>query len=203
MKVNRTVRFLPLLIFIGLIIGVLIGTFFTSRFVGNKLNIINASTNKLNEMLYIVNTNYVDTVNISELVEDAIPKLLEDLDPHCAYIKAEDVARANEDLKGSFSGVGVQFTLKNDTIHITNVIKGGPSEKVGLLPGDRIVSIDGEEFVGKIVTNSETMKRLKGEKGTTVVVGVVRSGEKEIVEYSIERGDIPLKSVDATYMLNE
>ena len=203
MKVNRTVRFLPLLIFIGLIIGVLIGTFFTSRFVGNKLNIINASTNKLNEMLYIVNANYVDTVNVSELVEDAIPKLLEDLDPHCAYIKAEDVARANEDLKGSFSGVGVQFTIKSDTVHITNVIKGGPSEKVGLLPGDRIVSINGEEYVGKIVTNNETMKRLKGEKGTTVVVGVARIGEEEIVEYSIERGDIPLRSVDATYMLTE
>jgi carboxyl-terminal processing protease len=203
MKINRTVRFLPLLIFIGLVLGVLIGTFFTSRFLGGKLNVINASTNKLSEMLYMVNSSYVDTVNVAEMVEDVIPKMLEGLDPHSSYIKAEDVERSNEDLKGSFSGIGVQFTQKDDTVHITNVIKGGPSEKVGILAGDRIVTVDGESYVGKIVNNDETMRRLKGEKGSSVVVGIVRHGHPKPIEFTIVRGDIPLKSIDATYMLTE
>lgn len=202
MKINRTSRFLPLLIFIGIIFGIIIGVFFTNRYLGNRLSIVNASTNKLNEMLYVVNNKYVDTISISELVEDAIPKILEGLDPHSSYIKAKDVVKANEDLKGSFSGVGVQFTLRNDTIHITNVIKGGPSEKVGLMPGDRIVSIDGNEFVGDSVTNEKTIQLLKGERGSIVEVGVVRNGHKEVIEFTIERDDVPIKSVEAAYMLN-
>lgn len=203
MKINRRSHYFPILFFLAVIIGIIIGVFFTSRFAGKRLSIVNESTNKLTELLYIINNSYVDTINIDELVEEGIPKFVEGLDPHSSYIKAENVEKANEDLKGSFSGVGVQFMIKNDTVHITNVIKGGPSEKVGILPGDRIVTIDGDEYVGKIVTNEETMKRLKGEKGSVVVVGIARNCEPEILKFSIERGDVPLKSIDAIYMLNK
>ena len=203
MKVKRQSRFSPILLFISLIIGILIGTFLAGRFSGNRLNIINSSSNKINDLLHIIDNQYVDTVNISNIVEDAMPKIIEELDPHSKYISAKDATTANEDLKGSFSGVGVQFTIKNDTVHVAGVIKGGPSEKVGILAGDRIISIDGEEYVGKEVTNEETMHRLKGEKGTEVKVQVLRRGQHTPISFTIQRGDIPLKSIDATYMLND
>lgn len=203
MKVKRQSRFSPILLFISLIIGILIGTFLAGRFSGNRLNIINSSSNKINDLLHIIDNQYVDTVNISNIVEDAMPKIIEELDPHSKYISAKDATTANEDLKGSFCGVGVQFTIKNDTVHVAGVIKGGPSEKVGILAGDRIISIDGEEYVGKEVTNEETMHRLKGEKGTEVKVQVLRRGQNTPISFTIQRGDIPLKSIDATYMLND
>ena len=203
MKVKRQSRFSPILLFISLIIGILIGTFLAGRFSGNRLNIINSSSNKINDLLHIIDNQYVDTVNISNIVEDAMPKIIEELDPHSKYISAKDATTANEDLKGSFSGVGVQFTIKNDTVHVAGVIKGGPSEKVGILAGDRIISIDGEKYVGKEVTNEETMHRLKGEKGTEVKVQVLRRGQHTPISFTIQRGDIPLKSIDATYMLND
>ena len=159
--------------------------------------------NKINDLLHIIDNQYVDTVNISNIVEDAMPKIIEELDPHSKYISAKDATTANEDLKGSFCGVGVQFTIKNDTVHVAGVIKGGPSEKVGILAGDRIISIDGEKYVGKEVTNEETMHRLKGEKGTEVKVQILRRGQHTPISFTIQRGDIPLKSIDATYMLND
>lgn len=203
MKVKRQSRFSPLILFVGLIVGILIGTFLASRFSGNRLNIINSSSNKVSDLLHIIDNQYVDTVNISNIVEDAMPKIIEELDPHSKYIPAKNATAANEDLKGSFCGVGVQFTIKNDTVHVSGVIKGGPSEKVGILAGDRIISIDDKEYVGKEVTNEETMHRLKGEKGTTVKVKVLRRGQDEPISFLIERGDIPLKSIDAAYMLND
>lgn len=203
MKVKRQSRFSPILLFISLIIGILIGTFLAGRFSGNRLNIINSSSNKINDLLHIIDNQYVDTVNISNIVEDAMPKIIEELDPHSKYISAKDATTANEDLKGSFCGVGVQFTIKNDTVHVAGVIKGGPSEKVGILAGDRIISIDGEKYVGKEVTNEETMHRLKGEKGTEVKVQILRRGQHTPISFTIQRGDIPLKSIDATYMLND
>lgn len=203
MKINRTSRFFPLFIFISLIIGVLLGAIVSNWFDGFKLNVFNESSGKLVEVMQNINDKYVEEVDMDELVDGIIPEMLEKLDPHSMYIKAKDVERASEDLKGSFSGVGVQFMIKNDTVHITNIIKGGPSEKVGLLPGDRIVSIDDEEYVGDVVTNEETMKRLKGEKNSVVKIGVKRFGESKTQNFSVIRGDIPIKSVDAAYMLDD
>ncbi len=204
MKSKRTSRFAPLLISVSMVIGVLIGVFTAARFGGTKLNIINTSSNKLTDLLHIVENQYVDTVDIHEIVEDAMPTIIKELDPHSRYIPAKDAVSANEDLKGSFSGVGVQFTIKKDTVHITNIVKGGPSEKVGLLAGDRIISIDGEPFVGKdVVTNEETMRRLKGEKGTEVRIGVSRNAGKDTLSFVVIRGDIPLKSIESTYMLTD
>ena len=140
---------------------------------------------------------------MSELIEDAMPQILGELDPHSSYIPAKDLQAVNDDLRGSFSGIGVQFTIQQDTIHISDVIAGGPSEKVGIMPGDRIVEIDDSAFVGKIVTNNESMKRLKGPKGSEVKLGIVRQGEKEILHFTIIRGDIPNKSIKAAYMIND
>ena len=202
MKNNNT-RFIPFLLAICLIAGIAIGTFYANHFSGNKLGIINTSSNKLNALLRIIDDQYVDTVNMGELVEEAMPQILSELDPHSSYIPAKDLEAVNADLKGSFSGIGIQFTIQNDTIHVNSVIQGGPSEKVGLMSGDRIVEVDDSAFVGKIVTNSEAMKRLKGEKGSKVKLGVYRPGEKDLLHFTVIRGNIPVKSIDAAYMINE
>lgn len=202
MKNNNT-RFIPFLLAICLIAGIAIGTFYANHFSGNKLGIINTSSNKLNALLRIIDDQYVDTVNMGELVEEAMPQILSELDPHSSYIPAKDLEAVNADLKGSFSGIGIQFTIQNDTIHVNSVIQGGPSEKVGLMAGDRIVEVDDSAFVGKIVTNSEAKKRLKGEKGSKVKLGVYRPGEKDLLHFTVIRGNIPVKSIDAAYMINE
>ena len=202
MKNNNT-RFIPFLLAICLIAGIAIGTFYANHFSGNKLGIINTSSNKLNALLRIIDDQYVDTVNMGELVEEAMPQILSELDPHSSYIPGKDLEAVNADLKGSFSGIGIQFTIQNDTIHVNSVIQGGPSEKVGLMAGDRIVEVDDSAFVGKIVTNSEAMKRLKGEKGSKVKLGVYRPGEKDLLHFTVIRGNIPVKSIDAAYMINE
>ena len=202
MKNNNT-RFIPFLLAICLIAGIAIGTFYANHFSGNKLGIINTSSNKLNALLRIIDDQYVDTVNMGELVEEAMPQILSELDPHSSYIPAKDLEAVYADLKGSFSGIGIQFTIQNDTIHVNSVIQGGPSEKVGLMAGDRIVEVDDSAFVGKIVTNSEAMKRLKGEKGSKVKLGVYRPGEKDLLHFTVIRGNIPVKSIDAAYMINE
>lgn len=201
MSSQKPNRYVPLLLSLCIVIGILIGMFYTNQYSGNRLSIINTTSNKINDLLRIIDDHYVDTVNMTNLIEDAMPQILSDLDPHSVYIKAKDAEESMTDIKGSFSGIGVSFTIQEDTIHIINVIKGGPSEKVGLLAGDRIVTIDGEEFVGKEITSEESMKRLKGEKGTEVKLGIKRMGEKDLLDFTIIRGDIPIHSVEASYMI--
>ncbi|WP_308777314.1 S41 family peptidase [uncultured Bacteroides sp.] len=203
MTTNNKNRLMPFLLAICMVAGILIGTFYANHFSGNKLGIINTSSNKLNALLRIIDDQYVDSVNMADLVEDAMPQILEELDPHSSYFSAKDQEAANADLKGSFSGIGIQFTIQDDTIHVNNVIAGGPSEKVGLMAGDRIVEVNDTAFVGKIVTNQESMRRLKGEKGSKVKIGVYRPGEKGILHFTIVRGDIPVQSIDAAYMIND
>lgn len=200
---NKSTRFIPILLAIGIVVGIAIGTFYANNFAGNKLGVINSSSNKLNALLRIINESYVDTVKMNDLVENTMPLILAELDPHSSYIPAKNLEEVNSGLKGHFSGIGVQFTIKDDTIHINSVIQGGPSEKVGLMAGDRIVEVNDSVFVGKIVTNNEAMKRLKGEKGSKVKLGIYRPGEKEILHFTIVRGDIPVKSIDAAYMIND
>ena len=205
MESNKRTRYIPVIIATSIVLGIFIGTFYANRFAeGNSgPGMINLNANKLTGLLRIINDQYVDTVNMSQLIEDAMPQILGELDPHSSYIPAKDLQAVNDDLRGSFSGIGVQFTIQQDTIHISDVISGGPSEKVGIMPGDRIVEIDDSAFVGKIVTNNESMKRLKGPKGSEVKLGVYRQGEKELLHFTIIRGDIPVKSLDAAYMINE
>ena len=203
MSQNKNSRYIPIIIAVSIVAGIFIGTFYANRYSGSKPGIISASSNKLNALLRIIDDQYVDTVDMAELVEDALPQILGELDPHSSYIAAKDLEEVTADLRGSFSGIGIQFTIQQDTIHVNNVIAGGPSEKVGLMAGDRIVEVDDSAFVGKMVTNNEAMKKLKGPKGSEVKLGVFRHGEKELLHFTIIRGDIPVKSVDASYMLNE
>ena len=202
-NINRSNRWVPIIIAISVVVGIVIGTFFANRFAGNRLNIINTSSNKLNDLLHIIDDQYVDTVDIATIVEQSMPKILEELDPHSTYISAKDAKTANDDLKGSFSGVGIQFVIREDTVRVTGIIKGGPSEKVGIIAGDKIISVDDEAYVGQVVTNEETLHRLKGEKGTKVKIGILRHGQKKPLSFTVVRGDIPLKSIDATYMINK
>ena len=194
---------MPLLMALCVVIGILIGTFYANHFSGNRLNIINSGSSRLSNLLHIIDDQYVDSVNIDELVDKAIPEILSELDPHSVYISAKDVQLATDDLKGSFSGVGIEFNIRQDTLRIQNVIKDGPADKAGLLAGDKVVSINGKAFVGKDVTNEEAMHRLKGPKDSKVKIGVKRYGEKGVKMFTVTRGDIAVKSVSAAYMLND
>lgn len=194
---------MPLLMALCVIIGIVIGSFYANHFSGNRLTIINNGSNRLNNLLRIIDDQYVDKVNIDSLVDQAIPQILAELDPHSVYISAKDVQAANDDLKGSFSGVGIEFTIREDTIHVQNVIKNGPAEKAGILAGDKIVLVDGKKFVGKQVTNEEAMHRLKGPQGSKVKIGVIRYGHAKTIVYEVTRGEIPTKTITASYMLDD
>ncbi len=196
-------KLLPLYLALAIAFGIVIGNFYAQLFSGAKLNIINASSDKINTLLRIVEDQYVDTVKISELVEKSIPEILKKLDPHSAYIPASDAEAATQELRGSFSGIGVQFMIYKDTIRVVKVIKEGPSERAGLKAGDCIVSIDGKPFTGEKITNDETMKHLKGPSETTVKLGILRKGEKTLRTYEITRGSVPVKSIDVTEMLDK
>jgi len=156
--------------------------------------------NKLDVVLDLVSENYVDTLNKTELIESAIPHILSELDPHSVYIPAQDFEMQNEPLKGNFDGIGVQFNIQSDTIFVVNTISGGPSEKVGILAGDRIVTINDSLFAGVGITNEDVIKNLKGERGTQVRVGIARRGFSELIDFEITRDEIPLYSVDVSYM---
>ena len=200
---KKSNRFMPLIMAVCVIIGIMIGSFYANHFSGNRLNIINSGSNRLSNLLHLIDDQYVDKVNIDSLVDVAIPQILADLDPHSVYISAKDAQAVADDLKGSFSGVGIEFTIRKDTIHVQNVVKNGPAQRAGILAGDKIVSVDGKPFVGKIVTNEEAMRRLKGPKDTKVKLGVVRYGQKAVKYFTVTRGDIPQKSITATYMLDK
>lgn len=202
MKQNQS-RLLPIYISIAVLLGVLIGNFYANHFSGRRVSLINTSSNKLSDLLHIIGDEYVDSVKMSDLVEKSLPQILKELDPHSTYISADEVEASMQDLKGSFSGIGVQFTIYDDTVRIIKVIENGPSSRVGLKPGDRIVSIDGTSFVGKDINNEETMKRLKGPANTEVKLGIKRKGEPKFLSYTIQRGDVPVKTIDAHYMINE
>lgn len=203
MRPNKSNRMMPLLMALCVVIGIVVGTFYANHFSGNRLNIINSGGNRINNLLHIIDDQYVDKVNIDSLVDMAIPQILSDLDPHSVYFSAKEVQQTTDDLKGSFSGVGIEFIIREDTIHVNGVIKNGPADQVGIRAGDKIVTVDGKPFVGKIVTNSEAMRRLKGPKDTKVKIGVIRYGEKKIRNFTITRADIPQKSISAAYMLDD
>lgn len=203
MSTKNSSRFTPIIIAISVVVGILIGTFYAKHFAGNRLGIINGSSNKLTALLRIVDDQYVDTVNMADLVEKAMPQILAELDPHSTYIPAQNLEEVNSELEGSFSGIGIQFTIQDDTIHINSIVQGGPSEKIGLMAGDRIIKVNDSLFVGKKVTNEKAMRTLKGPKGSQVKLGVKRAMEKELLTFNITRGDIPQNTVDAAYMLNK
>lgn len=188
---------MPLAIALSVVVGIMLGHYFGGR------SRIADNDRKLNTLLNLIADDYVDTVNLDQLIEMSIPQILANLDPHTTYFSAEDMRAANEELSGSFSGIGISFMLLNDTINVIEVIPGGPSEKVGILAGDRIVEIDDSAFVGPTITSGDVMKRLRGDKGTRVKLGIRRKTSRQILHFTVTRGDIPVKSVDAAYMIEK
>ena len=160
------------------------------------------NSQKLATTLYLIENFYVDTANIDKVTEDAIIAALKELDPHSAYISKKDVEKANEPLVGSFEGIGVTYQLIRDTITVISPTAGGPSEKVGIMTGDQIIKIDGEDAFGKKIDNEYVQKRLRGKKGTKVTVGVKRGSDPELIDFEITRDKIPLNSINAAYMLD-
>ena len=214
---------LPLIFSIILIIGILIGNWYSSNFYGQNLSLkqifgsgnssdphgniggmsIMPSSNKLSSILNYISSEYVDTISIESLTESTIPTILEELDPHSVYIPARDLTKYNEPLVGNFSGIGVQFNMVDDTVAIVNTIPNGPSEIVGIIAGDRIVNVNGRNVAGVKLPSDSIVGMLRGPKGTTVKVEISRKSEKNLLEFEITRGDIPLYSVDVAYMISE
>lgn len=187
---------LPLLFAVGIAGGILMGRyFFTTR--------LDPREQKLHTMLEMIEEQYVDEVDMDSLLEQLYPKLLSLLDPHSAYIPASELQAVTEDLEGSFSGVGVSFQILNDTVNIIEVVAGGPAEKVGLLPGDKILKADSVDLTGKGASNEMVFKNLRGQKGTSVSLLIDRSTSKKPLTYDVVRGDVPVNSVDADYLLND
>lgn len=198
---------LVIIVVAALIAGLLLGNLIANRSQNGTENMFRklvgslANNNKLDELMLMIDQQYVDSVNVDDLTEELAVELIARLDPHSVYIPVEDLEEVNSELEGSFSGIGVQFNIQNDTIMIISVISGGPSEKVGLLAGDRIVMVDDSTFTGENVSNEKVLKKLRGEKNSKVKVGVKRNGTKEILNYTITRGEIPVNSVDIAYVV--
>lgn len=164
--------------------------------------VLNENTYKIGRTLSLIDSWYIDSTNIDKLTETTIIEMLRNLDPHSVYISAKDVKEMNEPLNGNFEGIGIQFNLLRDTIIVVEPLSGGPSEKVGLLAGDRIISIDGEKVTGIGISTNGVRSKLMGMKGTKVNLNIFRKGEKEILDFTIVRDKIPINSLDAAYMLD-
>ncbi len=161
------------------------------------------NTIKFGRLLRLVESYYVDTTNLDKLTEKAIVSLLEELDPHSVYIPKEEVEKMNEPLKGNFEGIGITFNIFKDTLLVLSTVPGGPSEKTGVMAGDRILFIDGENIAGKGITNNDVFLKLRGEKGTRVELKIKRKNNRELLDFTIIRDKIPINSLDASYMLND
>jgi len=201
---NKKNFFLVLIIFLSILSGLFLGNILSNRSNGLAFSGIlsrSRAHNKVDELLSVVNSQYVDSVDMKEINEELMSDLVSKLDPHSVYIPASDLENVNSELEGSFSGIGVQFNIQNDTVMIVSVISGGPSEKVGLLAGDRIVKVNDTVFVGKAMTNEKVMKKLRGPINTKVKLDIRRHGTREILKYTITRGDIPVNTVDIAYMI--
>ena len=158
---------------------------------------------KVDQLLQMMNSSYVDPIDVDSITEEVMEVLVEKLDPHSAYIPKEDLEMVNSELSASFSGIGVQFNIQNDTVYIVAVIPGGPSEAVGLLAGDKIVLVDDSVFSGKGINNEKVLHTLRGPKNTQVKLSIKRAGTAELLHYVITRGEIPVHSVDASFLMQE
>lgn len=201
MEGKRINPYMPLLFAALLAAGFILGMTL-DRYTGGFFPGINPRTDKVNEVIKYIDDNYVDTVNRSALEEKAIIGMLQQLDPHSAYIPASEFHAANDPLLGSFEGIGVQFRIESDTITVVNTIPGGPSEKVGIRAGDRIVKVNDTLVAGVKITNTQVMHKLKGPKGTNVKVAIFRRGTKGLAEFTIIRDVIPTYSLDIAYMVD-
>ena len=201
---HKITIYLPILFALVLIFGIIIGIRLVPRDTvkGNIFSVDFSKYSKVGDVLRHIKRDWVDTVNLEKLEEDAIIEILENLDPHSQYISANEFDQANEYLEGNFEGIGVQFRIEKDTAMVIIPIAGGPSDKVGVKAGDLIVIVDGDTVVGSEITSENIMKRLKGKKNTKVNIQVFRRGESQLLEFNITRGVIPTYSLDIAYMID-
>ncbi len=195
----------PTLTVIGVALGIIIGGALSQKVNAQRIVFQNGQLqwelSKVDRLLQLMETAYVDELNIDSITDEAMTDLVKKLDPHSAYIPKEDLEMVNSELSGSFSGIGVQFTIQQDTVRIVAVIAGGPCAGVGVLAGDKLIAVDDSAFVGKKLNNEKVMKTLRGEKGTQVKLGILRAGVKEPLSFTVTRGDIPVTSVDAKFII--
>jgi carboxyl-terminal processing protease len=205
---NKTsfLRLLSLLLCV--IIGMVIGQYMVynksdlNRYIPIPIYNSSAELSKLQLVFDQINEHYVDPVNIDSLIEKTISFIMEELDPHSVYIPASSMAQANESIEGSFDGIGVTFNMPNDTVVVIKVFSGGPSERAGVQPGDRIITVSDSLIAGQEMDLNQIIKMLRGKTGTEVIIGVERYGETNLIQIPIIRGKIPIKSVDVAYMIN-
>lgn len=194
---HNSIIWYPLVISIAIVLGIVIGNYIsTKKFTLDK-------DRKINAVLNLIQSEYVDSIDVKDLVEQAIPAIIGNLDPHSYYIPASDIRAENEKLDGSMSGIGVSFFMVNDTANVDQVIPNGPAEKVGMLAGDRIISVNGESIVGGTLTAEGIRSKIRGEKGTKVRIGVKRNTSKKTLTFTITRDDIPMNTIDVSYMLDD
>jgi len=200
---RRAIIILPLLVALSVAAGIIIGNLLkqNSQPVFSPMGY--GKPNKLTTIFQLIENGYVDSLNTSEVIENTIPAILENLDPHTAYIPARNMKEVQEEMQGNFSGIGVQFSIQEDTVRVIEVIPGGPSSQVGILPGDRIVTVNDSLIAGVDVGNNTVLNLLRGEKNTKVNVGIIRKGYSDRLDFEITRDDIPLISVDVSYMIDD
>ena len=194
---HNSIIWYPLVISIAIVLGIVIGNYISTK----KLTL--DKDRKINAVLNLIQSEYVDSIDVKDLVEQAIPAIIGNLDPHSYYIPASDIRAENEKLDGSMSGIGVSFFMMNDTANVDQVIPNGPAEKVGMLAGDRIISVNGESIVGGTLTAEGIRSKIRGEKGTKVRIGVKRNTSKKTLTFTITRDDIPMNTIDVSYMLDD
>lgn len=204
MKLNKVVVFFPFIVALALAAGV---------YLGQKMNVTQNQSwfskqefrqdDKLQQIINYIKSDYVDSVRSQEIVEETISEVLQNLDPHSYYIPQQDYNTVNDPLEGNFEGIGIEFRIQEDTITVVQALGGGPSEEVGIMAGDRIVEVDGENVTGKEIDNRKVVKLLKGPKGTTVNVSVKRKGHEKLIKFAIQRDKIPVYSVEAEYMVTD
>ena len=194
---HNPIIWFPLVIATSIVLGIIIGNHIsTKKFITDK-------DRKINTVLNLIESEYVDTLSIKDLVELTIPKIISNLDPHSYYIPSSDVKATDDELNGSFSGIGITFNMMNDTANVVEVIPNGPAEKAGILAGDRIVSVNDSITTGSKVSSEKVKKWITGAKDSTVKIGIKRNSSKKILYYNVKRGDIPVTSVDAAYMIDK
>jgi len=198
---NKTAWYVyqPLIYLTFIIFGIYIGVFI----IPGNYNIKSSNANKISNVLSIIEDNYVDTINEKQLIESSIESILSSLDPHSQFISAEDLKASNELLEGNFEGIGIQFNIQNDTIVVINTITAGPSEKKGIMAGDRIIIVDNKVVAGIKIESKDVMKLLKGKKGSEVNISIKRKGLPKLINFTITRDVIPTYSIEISFMTNK
>ena len=198
----------PTLTIVCLLLGFLIGNAVSNKVNAQRFYIQNGQLfqqpeSKIDQLIQLMDQAYVDKIDVDSITDDVMMEFVKRLDPHSAYIPKEDLEMVNSELSASFSGIGVQFSIQNDTVQVVAVISGGPCEGMGILAGDKIVMVNDSNFTGKTISNEKVMHALRGPKGTEVKISVMRSGSDEVYDFTITRGDIPIHSVDAKFIIEE